>query len=52
MAWIFEIVPVDIQGRIQDLHLGGGGGAQNVMWQHVPYGTELFFSRVRGPWKL
>ena len=39
------------QGRIQDFHLGGGGGAQKVMCQHAHYerGTELTFGRGPGP---
>ena len=38
------------QRRIQDFHLGGGGGG-NVMCQHAHYerGTELTFGRGPGP---
>ena len=37
------------QGRIQNIH--GGGGAQKVMCQHAHYerGTELTFGRDTGP---
>ena len=40
------------QGRIQDFHLGGGGGgAQKIMCPHEHYerGTELTFGRGPGP---
>ena len=46
----------NLQGRIQDFHLGGG--AQKIMCPHVHYErrTELTFGRglgpLSGPWKL
>ena len=39
-----------VQGRIQDFHLGGGGGAKNHVPARTVYerGTELTFGRGPG----
>ena len=48
-----------VQGRIQDFHWGGGGGAQKIMCPHAHYERETgthFRQGVQGPalglWKL